>query len=538
MGALGLLAGTAFLLLASHALLKRLRTGSAPVDLLVFLLLFTALQSAMILLALLTGLLSFWPLTLASAAGLAALLAAGERPPPLRSLVPKRPDSAWDRALFWGVAIAFLSFFAKLAWFSPYWGDAIMYHLPSVAEWVRAGCLVSGFFHDVRVWLPAGFQLIETWWVVFLHHDALIELGGIQMLAIALAAVNVLARALGLHAGFAVFTAAYIPVVSLNVTTCSNDLAVGAMVLSAFALVAARAPHAFEAFPILLGVGIKPTAGMAAGGVILYAVLTGRSRPRPRVALLLPLLAGATLVSGFWYARNQHLTGTPFGPVFGGPGTMGHVANPNIGLENLWDTLAKFPDWARDRGIFEALAPDKTAWGWFVLGIGFPVTILSLRASPELRRLALVFFTSWLMVLVCVEDSGQQLRYALWFPVLFALAAARAPGRLLVTATLLAGALNLVATVIPRETTYVQGREDFPRDLPRDADLAVVFEECGYCYPLYNHDYSRRLHYPRSMEQLRASGARYVYVADPVPWVMPYRKWRKLGGRVYEVPRP
>jgi hypothetical protein len=64
-----------------------------------------------------------------------------------------------------------------------------------------------------------------------------------------------------------------------------------------------------------------------------------------------------------------------------------------------------------------------------------------------------------------------------------------------------------------------------------------VFAESVSSYPLYGPDFGRRVFYPRSMEELRRSGAKAVLLEDdPPPWAEPIRAWRPIGRKYYEVP--
>ncbi len=532
----GLLLGTAFLLYASAAILRPLRTGKASADLLLFLLTFTALQSSMILLAGVTHLLSLWPLSAASAVGI--LVLAALRPPvDLAFLNELKPRTTAGKAMAAAVAGGVLVLIVKTLVFSPYFGDAVFYHLTTVAEWIRAEGIVAFTLIDPRVWLPNGFQLVELWWTVFLHHDALIELGGLQMMAIAGTAVVCLAETLGYRRDLAAMLFAFTPLVILHVTSCGNDLAAGAMVLSAFALIADRAPRTLQVLPLLIGVGIKPTVAMAAVGVVFYACITPKPerRPIPRTALL---LLGLSLVLGaFWYGRNTVLHGHPTRAMFGGTKETPLItAVDTVSAENLSDNMRHLPAYVRDGRVYETLAGDSTSWGWFILPLAIPLTILSLREDAAFRRLFISFAVGWLTVLASVEPFAYPLRYALWFPASFLLGACRSVRTPLLVAAFAASTLNFVATVVPEEVLRIRDFHRIPSEIPRDEPVAVVYSVSSFTYPLYNADFSRRLVFPRSLEELRASGVRYAYVTGAPEWAQPLlRVWRRVGGRVYEI---
>src|SRR6185503_10125586 len=249
----GLAVATGFCGSAALALRRRFDLERGSAGLLIFLLLFTTVQSLLILTAGLTGLLSAGPLVLVCGVGWGLLQL--RRPRLVVQLRP--PDRTSGRLLLGMTALALVSLLVKTLVLEPHTGDALEYHLPKIAESMQAGRFVWGINHDPRIWFSWGFDLIQTWWVVFLHHDALIEMGGIQMALLATVAVVALAENLGARPGFAGVVYLFVPAVLLQATSCGNDLAVAALVLSGYALVAAGAPRPVQALPILLAVGVK-----------------------------------------------------------------------------------------------------------------------------------------------------------------------------------------------------------------------------------------------------------------------------------------
>src|SRR5882672_135949 len=501
LGILGLAVSAAFCAAAAEAFRRKI-LPAAPRDtaLLLVLLFATALQSLMILGAGVAGLLSPIPLTLLSAAGLGALAFARLLPTLPRPLF-ERPVGVEGWILAAGAALLAVSLLVKTLLFSPYWGDALYYHLLNVAEWIQSGRLAAGFCAQPRIWWPMGFELLETWWCVFLHHDALIELAGAQMLFLAALSIRVIARVHGADPRRAALLFAFIPAVILHATSCGNDLAAAAWVLAAYALAADRLPRALQAFPLIVSAGVKPTAVFAAAGVALYAF-----RARPRMPLgrapALCLLAGALLLGGYWYARNWAVKGHPLYPVYGQEGLESHRGNPVEGFDTLRGTLEELPKRMVDRGRYSVLSSDMTSWGWFVLPWGIPLTLLAARRNPEFRRLALSF-TAGAMAAIALSPLNQfNLRFALWFPALFALGAALTPSRPLLAALVVTSLLNFAATLVPVE---IAGAERLrpPADFPLGEPLAVVAgpEAPGYLY--YNADLRRRVHYPQSMAELR-----------------------------------
>ena len=63
-------------------------------------------------------------------------------------------------------------------WYTPpYVHDTLTYHLPNVAEWVQKGRIHAISTPVLRSYWPATFEVFESWFVVFLHNDLLIQLG-------------------------------------------------------------------------------------------------------------------------------------------------------------------------------------------------------------------------------------------------------------------------------------------------------------------------------------------------------------------------
>lgn len=58
----------------------------------------------------------------------------------------------------------------------PYVWDTLTYHLPNVAEWVQKARIYTIKAATARTNWPMTFEVFETWFAVFLHHDILIQL--------------------------------------------------------------------------------------------------------------------------------------------------------------------------------------------------------------------------------------------------------------------------------------------------------------------------------------------------------------------------
>src|SRR5204863_2985827 len=95
------------------------------------------------------------------------------------------------------LGIVALRLLLQVYFFSPHMGDAVAYHLPKLGEWIRAGGFTREMGLHPHTTFPAGFELVEAWWVVFPRHDLLIEMAGVEFLALAFSATYALARWLG-----------------------------------------------------------------------------------------------------------------------------------------------------------------------------------------------------------------------------------------------------------------------------------------------------------------------------------------------------
>jgi hypothetical protein len=401
-----------------------------------------------------------------------------------------------------------------------------------VAEWVQAGRFVWNINHEQRQWFSAGYELIETWWVVFLHHDRLIELGGIQMAILAAASVYTLAESLGVRPGLAAVVYLFLPAVLLSATSCGNDLAVAALTLAGYALVAVGAPRALQAFPILLAIGIKATGAFGAVGIVAYACFRERPPKLPRSAVV-ALTAAGLLLAGFWYVRNAAVAGHPLYPARGN--AEGTWVAPDIDIESFQQTIQVLPSRLVDKYPYESTSPRASGWGWAVLPLGLPALLLALRADRRFRILALSFLIGAGVTLTCVWFQDTGLRFVLWFPALFALALAREKCRLWTAAAMAACLVNLAATAVPYELRHSRHIQ-VPARIARDEPIACVFIQTASSYRLYNPDFSRRVFYPRSMDELRRTGAKVVYLEDSPSWAAAVRTWPRIEGKFYEVP--
>ncbi|HLF93349.1 MAG TPA: hypothetical protein VJB14_07800 [Planctomycetota bacterium] len=524
LGILWMLIANAAVLGVAVWLLRRFRTGS-EVDWPLLLVLRIALISAIVLLSGLAGTLTAVFLGIAGGATLALLLAT-------RAL---RPGPGLPRLEAGPVALAISAIVAlRLAWqvaaFSPHVGDTLTYHLPKVAEWVRAGGFTRELGADVRASFPAGFELIEAWWVVFLRHDALIELAGIEFLLLAFAAVHSLGRTLGLAPRTAFWAAllfVLVPSFHLQATSCLNDGAVSALLLTALAFAAARAPLPLVAGVIGLGIGVKPTFAYALPGVAFLAFAVRRapalSIPAPRGAVLFAI--AATLAGASWYLRNLLWYGNPIHPVglagiHGPSGSLSQQVGPSLSsftynIQCLLDV--RLLDSHRPYGpTADAIA----GWGPVAVACGLPSLILALREDRLWRLVASAFGISLLSVFALVQLDLWFMRFVLFFPAILALSIARLGGSWKGVVPLCVAGLLLqfAGTFVSWEWRARLVVRPPPELAPREP-VACFGDNLGFSYQLYGRDYSRPVLFIRAdsaaelVDRVRRSGARILFAS-------------------------
>jgi hypothetical protein len=532
----GLLTANLASVLAARSLLAAVRTGTPSIDTLLFLLLRLLFISAFVLAAGITGLLTPSGAGIAGAAALAILIGGGAGRGVLRT-VPRPEIAPWAGVVVGAIVLRF----AVQAWlFVPATGDALSYHLPKIGEWIRAGSFTRELGLDTHASLPAGFELIETWWVVFLHHDVLIELAGAEFLLVSFAAVRALAETMGLSprpAKIAGLLYILTPGLHLQATSCLNDHAVAALVAATFALVAVRAPVATVLLALGLGAGIKGTYLFALAGPTLLIWLRRKDRvlqaPHPRVSIA---VAGLSLLVGAaWAARNTWVYGNPIHPL-GADGLVdasGHrwlQSGPELSslAENLSMLLNRRLD---DRGALGALLANVAGWGPAAFSVGLLGAIEGILTDATFRRFAASFGLSTATVSLMTLPDPWSARFLLFVPALLVVAAVRiATGSRPLSWLLGAcGVFLALSTCWPAELPAARrrpllasgwrDRSSAPPELAALSDPVVgcFAENEGESYLLYRPDFSRDVAYlrPTSSEDLvaqaRRKGLRHLY---------------------------
>lgn len=358
-------------------------------------------------------------------------------------LVERRAmDSDLRTAVSIGAVLAGLLALRTLlaVWFyTPYSNDSTNYHLPKLALWVQTGSIGREPFDDLRSFMPGGFQLIQVWWVAFLHHDLLIEMAGVEFLAFGGMVIYILSRDLGmsrLQGGLAALLFGSLPVMMAQSTSCMNDLAVGALTLAALRFALRNGPRWHDVSMALAAIAtamaIKPTAVYAVP-VIGFCFLGKKERdskggvdPLRVVTLLIPVLA-----SVYWYLINALEFGNPIYPagieIAGwrpfneAAGVMlvrdlyaGHQTG--FSASSLGLNVSEFLQYR----LYDAFSPysheslKQVGWGWCGMAIGMPALILVVRRGMIPAKVLFAFVASFLLTLGTLKMDVWNMRFVAW----------------------------------------------------------------------------------------------------------------------------
>jgi len=531
---LGFIVANGAVALAARRFQRALGPDGPGTGLLVFLLLRVLLISSIMLFTGVAHLLRPWVLGAAGLAGLILMVALGAhrglRPPAFA-----RPG----RLLTLAAVVVGVRLLLQVWFYAPHLGDPLAYHLPKIAEWVQAGGFTREMGLHPHATFPAGFELIETWWVVFFHHDVLIEMAGVEFLVLAAAATYSMARSLSMPPPWAFFAAllyALIPGLHLTATSCLNDGPAAALVVASAAVIIARLPDGLLLMTAGLGLGIKPTYGFTLPGLILLRVWTHRVSGPPMPA---PLRLGVALASmglvagGYWYARNGIEFGNPFHPLGGTPDGNPVAVQFGPSLRSFWLNLSDLVGVrAYDhRAPYGANVDHSAGWGPVPFACGVVALLVGARTQEPLRRLAAAFAVSLACCLLFVRNDPWCLKYVFFFPAVLCLATASlsqtSPAVLgIATAALM---FSFVGTMSPYDLSLDgvrvlasqgwRGRTALLLSEPplRGPEVACFGGFRANSYLLYGPDFSRRVAYLRVasgaalMEEMAAEGVRILY---------------------------
>lgn len=548
LGLASLAAANAAVFLAARALVGRFGTGSPHVDLVLLLAARLGLISLAMLAAGVAGVLTPWAL---GAAGLLVTIA-------LLLLRKRVPSPAWPRMdgekIFMALlGLVGLRLLLQVWFFAPYNYDAVSYHLTKIPEWVRAGGFVREMGVDTHATFPAGFELVELWWVVFLRHDVLIEMAGVEFLALVGASALALARELGLSeraSSWAALATVVVPGLNISATSCLNDVPIAALVLATMVLLRFKGAWPWLALVGGLGVGIKPTYGYAIPGFLLLW-WWGRKdrrdlRPLPWTAAGAIGLMGA-IAGLFWYVRNTLWFGNPVHPVgtrglVGGTGQLKIQVGPS--LESGWRNLMALLNQRvhDDSMAYGALLNHLSGWGAAAFACGGVALWIWGREDRRIVRVLVASLVSMLAILFLVNHDPWCLRFVLFVPVILVLAAVWFAARSRAARWILGGALAFqwAATLVPvdlrlehavalarmpwRERSFGAVLGSMPATLePVVFRVIEPVHDRGESYILYGPDYRREVVYFRGKtaedlaQAIEEHSARWVYSARVNP---------------------
>ena len=443
--------------------------------------------------------------------------------------------------------------------------DALTYHLSKVAQWIHTGSIYLPDLPIKRVFWPSGMELLNAWWAVFPHHEILIETPGLFFHVLAIGAVWVVARNMGVSrhaAGWAAVLFAVTPAIVVHGATCLTDLPTAALFLYLLALWTCPSSSDESAVRRLFitvaagcfALGIKPTIAFMVPGLAVSAIpalgkrdlralksLTHASRTVWAVAL------AAAFLGGYWYVRNAVRFGNPLYPVVVGANTVDGIQSGSFSLSSLRTALSML---IVKKGILDgrpviANLFGMVGWGWTAVCCGIPCSAFLAFKSRKFRWLFIGQLVAMCTVLAMVISDFSCLRFLLWMPSILcvglvgALVSGHLPRPIVWcfmalaawTAFLNLGSGLTNATGISwRKQWIAPGRRQsrngaiqarFAAYVPDDEDVAVFMYKEGQLYLVYGPGFSRGVFTIEAEDKpydfaqiLDDAGLRFLYYDD------------------------
>ena len=322
---------------AALAVASRCQLSGRAERLLAACVLFTGIALACGMLLGLTGHLSFWPL-LGTQAVLAAVVGVTARWALIVETLDPRPLVRRIRGAPLCIAVALLSVAYLYVIFlglvsEPSSGDELMYHLPLLATFARAGRIVvpqlGRFWHtDWWAYHPAGAYVLYLWWLLPFDSGVLVDLAQLPYAAGAALATYVLARRFGARGRGALWGALLFLAVPIVINQCKTgmvDVTLTFLFAAGLAFALATPPSAASVLLTAVAWGAVPGAKLsgfiylAAGGACLFLHLVGEGEGRERLRRILTtgvaLGVAVLLLSSYWFVRNYRLKGSAIFPL-------------------------------------------------------------------------------------------------------------------------------------------------------------------------------------------------------------------------------
>ena len=465
-----------FVSVAAYVAYQPLRAHRPALDAAGYMFTWIFVTTLYVLLPGLAGLLSPVPLAGIAVAGLAVLAAV----PATRKLLLSLPEEIGRAAdtfrAWWSGLPTWLRWFtAGFMMFSairfaflivvlpPFVWDSLTYHLTNVAHWTQAGRIELFDAPVIRIYTPANYETLATWFTVFLHHDLVVEAAGLPAYLLALLAVYALARELGASCAsswLASLTYVSMPALLLATTGTKNDPHMAAYFLTCLAIIAGLLNcasagenpnplgqllllavvvlYAFgtKAYMLHLSVAVAAFGLLGAfwqGGMAVWwrrlrtaweAIASLRMGSK---IILIAIFAAGLFLGGYWNVRNWVLTGNPFYPYGVAVGSTSVLPEGDrtarLNLDRLQGNFQSLVQKLGDAN--QPISPDlpnTTGWGWFAYGIGLPTLLWGLIRRRHVRWLTITFGLGLVMIFLSDRPSPWNLRYIIWFPALFSLA--------------------------------------------------------------------------------------------------------------------